>query len=297
VGRTTLVHLLDVPTAKFNDDRLGRTLDALYPHLETIWREVVERAMLKADIDLSVIFYDLTAFIAHGRYAESDVVDFGFAHNTPMNKRKFKLGLNVAADGNIPWLYRFWSGRTTDQATVADNMAAMAAWLQRGGYALRETLMVGDRAMLNDEIALAYDRYGMRYLAGLRGLKKEHKALLRQGTIEQFMDFPLEEGDNPQYWGRGCTVPFKHAGRTVHHKGLVALAGPIREQLRQDRRTKLDALQQELVALHAKLGQPRYRTVKAIQRSTNACCRASKVGHLMAVNVYETAGGVVNLHW
>lgn len=107
VGRTTLVHLLDVPAAKFNDDRLGRTLDALYPHLETIWREVVERAMLKADIDLSVIFYDLTAFITHGRYAESDVVDFGFAHNTPMNKRKFKLGLNVAADGNIPWLYRF----------------------------------------------------------------------------------------------------------------------------------------------------------------------------------------------
>jgi hypothetical protein len=26
---------------------------------------------LKADIDLSVIFYDLTAFVAHGRYPQS----------------------------------------------------------------------------------------------------------------------------------------------------------------------------------------------------------------------------------
>ncbi|MBL7161802.1 MAG: DUF4277 domain-containing protein, partial [Anaerolineales bacterium] len=122
VGRTVLVHHLGIPAAKYNDDRLGRKLEALYPHLETIWLAVVERAMRKADIDLSVIFYDLTAFIAHGRYADSEYVDFGFAHNTPMNKRKFKLGLNATSDGNIPWLYRFWAGRTADQATVASNM-------------------------------------------------------------------------------------------------------------------------------------------------------------------------------
>lgn len=53
VGRTVLVSVLSVPAAKFNDDRLARTLDALYPHLETIWREVVEVALLKADVDTS----------------------------------------------------------------------------------------------------------------------------------------------------------------------------------------------------------------------------------------------------
>lgn len=85
---------------KFNDDRLGRMLDALYPHL---WLEVIEVAIGKADVDLSVIFYyDLTAFIAHGRYASSDQVDFAFAHNTPMNKRKFKFALNTTAEGNMP---------------------------------------------------------------------------------------------------------------------------------------------------------------------------------------------------
>jgi hypothetical protein len=297
VGRTTLVAVLGVPATKFNDDRLGRTLDALYPHLEAIWLEVVEVAILKADIDLSLIFYDLTAFIAHGRYAASEQVDFGFAHNTPMNKRKFKMGLNATADGNLPWLYRFLPGQTADQATVADNMHNLAAWLQQRGYRLAETLIVGDRAMLSDEIAIAYDRYGLRHLTGLRCAKKEHKALLTQWPSERFTDFPLEIGPDPQYWGRGCTVTFTHAGETATHRGLVILSGPMRDQLRHSRQTQLDALDQKLSQLRQRIGQPRYRTIKAIQRSANARCHDSKVGHLMAVTVYETAAGVVNLHW
>lgn len=297
VGRTVLVTVVGIPAAKFNDDRLGRTLDALYPHLEAIWLEVVEVAILKADIDLSLIFYDLTAFIAHGRYAASEQVAFGFAHNTPMNKRKFKLGLNATADGNLPWLYNFLPGQTADQATVADNMNNLAAWLQQRGYRLAETMIVGDRAMLNDEIAIAYDRYGLRHLTGLRCAKKEHKALLTQWPSERFTGFPLESGPDPQYWGRGCTVTFSHAGKTATHRGLVILSGPMRDQLRHSRQTQLDALDQELSQLRQRIGQPRYRTVKAIQRSANARCHDSKVGHLMAVTVYETAAGVVNLHW
>jgi hypothetical protein len=50
VGRTVLVNVLGIPAAKFNDDRLGRTLDVLYPHLETLWLEVVEVALLKAEV-------------------------------------------------------------------------------------------------------------------------------------------------------------------------------------------------------------------------------------------------------
>ena len=297
VGRTVLVSVLGIPAIKFNDDRLGRTLDALYPHLEAIWLEVVEVAMLKADIDLSVIFYDLTAFIAHGRYADSDQVDFGFAHNTPMNKRKFKLSLNAAADGNIPWLYRFLPGRTADQATVASNMNNLATWLKQRGHRLADTLVVGDRAMLNDEIALGYDRYGLRHLTGLRCVQKAHKALLTQWPTEQFYDFPLEAGPNPQYWGRGCTVTFEHEGQTATHKGLVVLSGPMRDQLRQSRQTQLDALAQQLVQLKARIGQPYYRTVKGVRRSANARCRASKVGRFMSVHVCETADGQVDLQW
>lgn len=297
VGRTTLVHVLNIPATKFNDDRLGRTLDALEPHLETIWLELVELAIRKADIDLSVIFYDLTAFIMHGRYEDSDMVDFGFAHNTPSNKRKFKLSLNATADGNIPWLYKMWSGRTADQATVASNMDNLGSWLKGRGYHLDETLVVGDRAMLNDKIAHDYDDLGLRYLGGLRCAKKEHKALLTEWPTSQFEAYPIIEGDNPQYWGRGCTVTFEHEGRLIHHRGLVILAGPLQDQLQASRKKQLAALDSELSQLQATIGQPYYRTLKQIQRSANARCRASKVGKFMSVQVCATAEGAVDLQW
>ncbi len=129
LARTVLVYTLGIPATKFNDDRLGRTLDAISEHSRDIWQEVVHQALVQADIDLSIIFYDLTAFVVHGEYANSEHVDFGFAHNTPMDKplvlrpkdggREFKTGLNVAADGNIPTEYKMWPGRTTDVADRA----------------------------------------------------------------------------------------------------------------------------------------------------------------------------------
>jgi hypothetical protein len=297
VGQTVVGAVLGLPAAKFNDDRLGRTLDALYPHLEAIWLEVVETAMLKAEIDLSVIFYDLTAFVAQGRYPDSAVIDFGFAHNTPSDKRKFKTSLNVTADGHLPWLYRLWSGRTADQATVQSNMANLAHWLNRHGYPVAASLIVGDRAMLSDEIALAYDQHGLRHLTGLRCLRTEHKALLTHWPEAQFTAFPLAPGPTPHYWGRGCQVPFSHQGQSTTHKGLVVLAGPIRDQLRHSRQVQLQALAQELAQVKAAIGQPRLRTLGAVQRRAEARCRASKVGHLMSATAYHTETGQVDLRW
>jgi transposase len=237
VGQTVLTAVLGVPADKFNDDRLEGTLDALAPHLEAIWTQVVTVALRKAEVDLSVIFYDLTAFVVHGRYANSELIDFGFAHNTPNDKRKFKLALNTIADGNLPGLYRPWSGRTADQATVQNNMQNLQRWLAGFKQPQSRTLVVGDRAMLNAEIALTYDRADLQYLSGLKAHQKEHRALLPVWSDAQFEACPIVPGPHPQYWGRGCQVTFTHAGQTVTQRGMVVLAGPLRDQLRQARST------------------------------------------------------------
>jgi hypothetical protein len=167
LARTVLIYTLDVPAEKFNDDRLARTLDVISQHSRDIWQDIVHRALVRADIDLSIIFYDLTAFGAHGAYTDSQLVDFGFAHNTPMGKPKFKAGLNVTADGNVPTEYGVWSGRTADMATVQENMERQCRLLKRHGWPVRDVIIIGDRANLNDELAIAYGDHGLRYLAGL----------------------------------------------------------------------------------------------------------------------------------
>jgi len=151
--------------------------------------------------------------------------------------------------------------------------------------------------MLNAEIAIRYDQLGLRYLSGMRCSSKQREALLPPWTDAQFEKNPIVSGETPRYWGRGCTVRFEHNGHTVIHKGLVVLSGPLRDQLRQARRAKLQALEQELMAVGEAIGKPWLRTVKAVQPRLRSRLRESPVGRFMVVHVYETEAGGVTLRW
>ncbi|MBU0491447.1 MAG: IS1634 family transposase [Chloroflexi bacterium] len=298
LGRTVLVNVLGIPAAKFNDDRLGRTLDAIQPRCREIWQDVVQRALVQAEVDLHLIFYDLTAYILHGDYTDSQYVTFGFAHNTPMNKRKFKNGLNVAADGNIPTEYAPWSGNTADLATVQQNMEQLRRFLARRGKPIEEVMVVGDRANLNDELALAYKDRKIRYLAGLKTQKKVHRELLLAVPEKQFYAHPLTDDQGSQgYWGILCQVPFEHEGRSVVHRGLVVLSGPMRTAHRRARAARLRELREALREVEAKIGRPHYRTVKAVQKRAETQLKQSSVGKFMQAKAYEDENGQVRLCW
>lgn len=293
LARTVLVYTLGVPAEKFNDDRLGRTLEAIAPHAEAIWQDIVHVALLRFDLDIRFLFYDLTAFVVHGEYTQSGLADFGFAHNTPMNKRKIKTGLTTLGDGDVPLDYAPWSGRTADTATVQTNMERLNRLLARYGYPIGTVLLIGDRANLNDELALAYDARGLKYLAGLEARKKAHRALLTAYPEAYFYRRPLDEAG---YWGVPCQVVFKHQGKQVVHRGLVVLSGPMRRARRRSRAKQLRALRRELQEVREKIGRPRYRTAKQVQQRAETRCRRSPVGRLMRVWTAED-NGRVHLHW
>ena len=294
VAQTVLVHTLGVPATKFNDDRLARTLDAIAPHAREIWVDIVHQALVRFEIDLHFLFYDLTAFVVHGAYAQSDLADYGFAHNTPSGKQKVKVGVTATGDGFIPTEYAPWSGRTADVATVQANMERLCRLLERHGYSLGEVLLIGDRANLNDELALAYDAKGLKYLAGLQPQKKAHRQLLVAVPEKQFYAHPLGA---PDYFGLPCAVTFQHNGKTVTHRGVVVLSGPMRSALRQARAKQLRALRSDLAAVAAKIGQKRYRSVKEVQARANTCLRRSPVGRLMGAEANQDADGQVRLRW
>jgi len=298
LARTVLVNILGIPAAKFNDDRLGRTLDAIQPRCQEIWQDVVQRALVQAEVDLNLIFYDLTAYILHGNFTDSQYATFGFAHNTPMNKRKFKNGLNVAADGNIPTAYAPWSGNTADLATVQENLEQLRRFLAHRGWSIEEVMVVGDRANLNDELALAYKDRKIRYLAGLKTQKKVHRELLLAVPEKQFYAHPLTDERGPEgYWGIPCLVPFEHEDRRVSHRGLVVLSGPMRTAHRRARAARLRELRQSLREVEAKIGRPHYRTVAAVQKRAETQLKQSPVGKFMQARAYADGHGQVCLRW
>jgi transposase len=295
---TVLGDSLGVPATKFNDDRLGRTLDALAEHAQAIWQDIASQALLRYQIDVSVVFYDLTALVMTGDHPDSDLVDYGFAHNTPSDKQKVKLGLLVTADGGLPCLFQPWSGRTADKATVQQNMEALRAVLHRHGWDTHQVLVVGDSANLNSQLALAYTDQHLKYLAGLPLVEKAHRALVLAPTERELYRQPLTDDHGPTgYWGVLGDVPFTHQGRTLVHHGLVVLSGPMRTALRRTRAQQFRALFAALRAVQAKIGQKRYRSVTEVQRRAETQLRRSPVGKLLRVEAAGTPDGQVTLRW
>lgn len=265
LATTLIAEPLGIARDKFNADRLGRTLDALAEHLPSIWADIQQQTLLRYKIDLSVVFYDLTALIMTGQYAESALVDYGFAHNTPSKDPKVKLGMLASRDGGLLLLFQPWSGRTADKATVQTNMHNLRQFLQQNGWKTSQVLVVGDCANLNSELAWAYQEANLRYLAGLGKLEKVHKNLILAPTEQLIQRLPLTEKTDPEgYWGLPCEVPFTHEGRTLKHRGLVVLSGPMQQALRQTRKQELRELQVALHQIRRKIdaGQKRYRSEK-----------------------------------
>lgn len=102
LATTLIAEHLGIPKDKFNDDRLGRTLDVLAEHLPAIWSDIQQQAFLHYKIDLSILFYDLTALIMTGHYAQSKLVDYGFAHNTPIDDPKGLCCMNMGSGHTTP---------------------------------------------------------------------------------------------------------------------------------------------------------------------------------------------------
>ena len=294
---TILPLLLGVSAHKFNDDRLGRTLDAIEPHLQEIWIEIVVRAFEHYDIDTSVIFYDLTAFVMEGEYKDSELVNFGFAHNTPMDKRKIKLAGNATQDGSIVFDWAAICGRVADTATAEENMQQLLQVRQQQKWdSEQRRLVVGDRAMLNNYLAIAYDtlkKDKVYYLAGLEPRAKEHKELLNSVSLSELRANYLMGKDGHRYWGVKRSITFVHEDeetgekKQVTHTALIVLSEATRRSWRRKRFEQLRKLSSRLQEeVKDKLNQPYWRNPDTIRKRVQSRLDNSPVGKVLKVEVW-----------
>lgn len=299
-----------IPARKFNDDRLGRTLEAIEPYLQVIWLEIITQALEHYDIDTSVIFYDLTAFIMMGEYDDSELVDFGFAHNTPMDKRKIKLAGNAIQDGGILFWWRALSGRKADTATAEKNMEQLQKVLRRYEWPKDGVLIVSDRAMLNDRLAIVYDEqkgHKLYYLSGLELRKKEHKELVAEVSLKELKEHYLMGKAGHRYWGVKRPITFTHTyedeegneiEKQVTHTALVVFSEASYRSWRSKYIKQLRELSQVLQEeVKDRLNEPYWRTVKTIRKRAQSRLDNSPVGEAMKVEVWGAYGDVEMRWW
>jgi transposase len=140
--------IFGVSAETLNDDRLGRALDAIAPHLDAIVGSIGARAIASFGIDVSRLHWDMTSISLFGAYGG---VEEGFAtpsYGKPKDRRpdlkQIQTGLAVSGDGGVPVWHRAFDGRAGEVNQV---VGAMEALRHMAGQ--RRFLLVGDSKLVS----------------------------------------------------------------------------------------------------------------------------------------------------
>ena len=166
VAQTVLGTALDLPLAKLYDQRLGRSLEALYPHLGEIWEQLVVRAIQVWKLDLSILHWDITSFFFTGAYTDSELIRYGHNRDQVSDAKQINLQADVTHHTRVPVGYQVLAGQTADITTPPGHLAALLRFLARPDLAglNLHPLLVSDCKMITPAAVGACHRHQLFYL-------------------------------------------------------------------------------------------------------------------------------------
>jgi transposase len=156
--------ILGIPAVALNDDKLGRTLDAIAPHLDQITSAAAVRAITAFGIDISQLHWDMTSFSLHGAYDQADEDYPAPRYGHPKDRRpdllQVQAGIAAAGDGGIPVYARAYDGGAAEVSQVT---GAMTELKKIAGA--RTFLLIGDSKLISYDNVAAITGQGCTFLA------------------------------------------------------------------------------------------------------------------------------------
>jgi transposase len=267
IAETVLEDALDISAKQVHDTRLGRTLDDLHPHLAAIWQDIAVQAILRYDIDLRHFHYDITSVYFEGEHQGNDKITYGYSRDHRPDTKQVNLAVNVTGEAGIPLGYRVLAGRTADRTTPLENLTALRDLLDRPELAeqQRDFLLVTDRAMLDQDVIVAYEEKSVRWLGPLNA-DEALLELMHSVSDDELAAHPLDyrPQNQPQYEAlryqgvlRSTTI---HHGEQAVPVQVLVVKSRTKVKLDRDRRqTYLERLTRRLNEIQSMLNTRRYK--------------------------------------
>src|SRR5512142_451297 len=147
-----------------NDDRLGRALDAIAPHLDEVIGSVGAAAISEFGVDVARLHWDMTSISLYGAYPDADeeypAPRWGHPKDRRPDLKQIQAGLAVTADGGIPVFHRAYDGGAGEVAQVVGAMTAL-----RKVAGPRRFLLVGDSKLVSYGNLTAMVDAGVEFIA------------------------------------------------------------------------------------------------------------------------------------
>lgn len=281
---------LGIAACKLNDDRLGRTLDALAERLPEVLNLVARRAIERFGISIAELHWDLTHLAFSGGYEGQEQ---GWPQvrkgRTPEQTivRQVRTGLLVSEDGAVPLVVESFDGNREDATTVEPALARLDA-LRAAFPEDQAPLVVGDSKLLSASNVRAFERRRLRFLCPHR---KDAPMKRRLAALDEAALAPLayrperhKQGE-PRYLA--CQGELTVAGLSL--RALYVLSLDDQEAARAQRERQLARAADEIDKLNR--GVPEYgRSATEVERRARAILERRRVDRLTRLTTSEQRG-------
>lgn len=289
-----------------NDDRIGRALDEIHPHLSDLWAALVLTGAQAYGVRLDQLHSDVTRVAFEGDYADVPTATAdgqpvarivrGYSGKDDPRRKQLTISLSVSADGGVPAWYQVGDGNAADTQTYLTHLAAVREHLH-----LTQPLVVGDSKLITRANCLGFCQVGAAFI-GPSSLSKDDRAVLRraweQGAPWHRLDLP-PPGAPPtpgRYWGlvHQEWLVDPQEGQTYPLRRLFVHSLDDRRAVRHQRAKELARARRALWTIVHRLRYPAYRDPALVRRK--AAEAIARVPAYVQVRVTTSPQGI-QVHW
>lgn len=286
-----------------NDDRLGRALDAIYPHLEHLKGAVAFAAIERFGIDTSVFHWDFTSLSFFGAYEDQDeqapAVTWGHAKgHTPPGLKQILVGLAATADGGIPLNPTPVDGSAAEVAQVVQAMEALKRAARRTDF-----LLVGDTKLISQRNILAACQAGIRFCGpapASRELDEVFRAIpqeeLRPLIYHSDREAARDPAERTVFMGAERPWVMTDGTKTYRLRRIFVLSSEEQAACRKNRRRQMEKAEAEMRKVQSNLGTRWYDTPNKVQEKVERILRERRVRSLYRIQVGGEPGAPT-FHW
>ncbi|HEY2669781.1 MAG TPA: IS1634 family transposase [Rugosimonospora sp.] len=156
--------LFGVAASTLGDDRVGRALDAIAPHLDHLVGSVGATAIEVFGLDVTRMHWDMTSISLHGAYLSAEeglpVPKFGHPKDRRPDLKQIQTGIAVSGDGGVPVLHRAFDGGAGEVSQVVPAMQALQKLAGPAGM-----LMIGDSKLVSYQNLAAMAKAKANFIA------------------------------------------------------------------------------------------------------------------------------------
>jgi len=266
-----LAGLGDMDPEILNDDRVGRSLDALFDaDRASLLTSLVLKVIDEFSIEMSQMHNDSTTVTVYGQYKNErsrrgakTSIGLCRGHNKDYRQdlKQLLFTLTVSRDGAVPIHYKGYDGNITDDRTHIDTWEALRRITGKSDF-----IYVADCKLATRKQMAYITNEGGRFISVLPEIRKEcgqFKSWIRSNNVE-WQKLKVKTGgrscqSDHEYWGYEYPIPSEEGYRIIW----------ILDSLKQDldcqrRQSKIEKTIKALDVLKGKVGTRKWKSKKQI---------------------------------